>query len=285
MKRIIQFFSIALMFALPVVAQTITVKGSTSLAPATERWSTEFSKTKPSATIKVLAGGSATGFEALIAGTAELGASSRKITAKEQQEITAKHGKAAEEFKVALDGVAIFVNAANGVERLTVQQLADILSGKITNWSQVGGADKAITIYGRDTTSGTYSFVKEHVLKNKEFALSAKQLTSSVQILAGVGGDTGGIGYGSIEFGKGIKHVKISEDTAGAAVEPSLETIESGKYPLSRKLYFYSVGAPSGLAREFLKYVVSEHGQSQLTAIGLFPLSKSERATVAQSVE
>jgi len=266
-------------------AQTITVKGSTSLAPATERWATEYTKTKPSATIKVLAGGSSTGFEALLANTAELAASSRKITPKEKSDITAKRGKAPLEFKVAMDGVAIFVNASNNVQKLTVAQLTDILTGKATNWLQVGGADKPITIYGRDANSGTFSFMKEHVLKGKDFSPGAKQLTSSVQIIASVGNDTGGIGYGSIEFGKSVKHVKISEDAASAGVEPTRETIENGKYPLSRVLYIYSAGTPTGLAHDFLKFVLSDPGQAHLTNVGLFPLSSKDRAAMMQGLE
>src|SRR5262249_6784208 len=159
----------------------------------------DFGKANPGLKLRVLGGGSATGFQALAAGDADLGASSRKIKPEEADAIKAKSGKEPAEFKVALDGVAIFGNGNNPIEELTVAQLADILSGKITNWSKVGGKDLPIKVYSRDSNSGTFAFVKEHVLKGQDFVSSAATLSGNL-IVSKIAADAGGIGYGSIEL-------------------------------------------------------------------------------------
>src|SRR5262249_7728450 len=154
-----------------------------------------------------------------------LAAASRKITQQESDALKAKFGKEPLEFKVALDGVAIYVNGGNPVDSLTVDQLADIFSGKVTNWSQVGGKNTPINLYSRDNNSGTYAFLKEHVLKGQEFAPAATVLPGSLQIIAKVGMDPGALGYGSIEFAKGIKHLKISAGSGSPAITAGLDTI------------------------------------------------------------
>lgn len=267
------------------LAQSINIKGSTTLQPAADKWAAEYAKLKPGVKIRVLGGGSATGFQALEANEADLAASSRKIEPKESADISAKRGKQPVEYKVAIDGVAIFVNADNPVQKLTVQQLADVLSGKIKNWSGVGGRDLAIKIYGRDANSGTYGFVKEHVLKGQPFAAGAAAEPSSVQVIAGVESDAAGLGYGSIEFGKKIRHLRIAASADSQAVAPELASIRSGDYPLTRGLYFYSAGSASSAARDFLKFVASDQGQAVLDSLGLYSLSGRDRSKLESALQ
>ena len=284
MKHTWAFVSVVLAASLSM-AQELNIKGSTTVQPAAEKWAQDFASTKPGVKVRVLGGGTGTGFQALAANTAQLGAASRKIEPKESDEISAKRGKPPVEFKVAIDGVAIFVNSQNRVAQLTMAQLADILTGKITNWSEVGGTNATITIYGRDPNSGTYGFLKDHLLKGGSFAGSAKTEPTSVQIIAQVGSDPGGIGYGSVEFAKGIRYLKIAADAKSPAVKPELASIRNGTYPLTRDLFFYSVGPPTGVVREFLHYVASEKGQAGLESIGLYALSTKDREKLSAATQ
>jgi phosphate transport system substrate-binding protein len=284
MKRFVVFL-LSLYLCVTVSAQGITVKGSTTLQPVAEKWAGEYTKANPKTQVRVLGGGSGKAFECLSAGECDLGTASRKIKPEEAAAITSKRGNAPVEYKVALDGVAIFVNSNNPIQKLDKAQLADIFTGKITNWSQVGGKNLAIKFYNRDTNSGTYGFVKEHLLKGADFAANAVSVPGSSQVILAVAGDPGGIGYGSIEFGKNVRHLKVSESAGSPAIAPELTTIRSGEYPLSRGLFIYSAGAAAGAPKDFLKFVASEKGQSLAESVGLFALSAGDRSKLAAALK
>ena len=193
---------------------------------------------------------------------------------KEKDDLKSKRGAAAVETKVALDALAVYVNAKNGITELSVPQLAKIYKGEIKDWKDVGGPAHAIILYGRENNSGTYGYFKEHVLENKDFAAATQTLAGTSAVVAAVKGDPWGIGYGGIAYLEGIKALKVKKDDATPAVEPSLETAQSGKYPISRFLYFYTAGEATGSTKKFIDWVVGPEGQKVIEQVGYYPLPK-----------
>jgi phosphate transport system substrate-binding protein len=209
MKKITQTFlavAIALGFAQAARAD-ITVKGSDTLVILAQKWAETYMGQKPGVKIQVTGGGTGTGFAALQNKTTDLCNASRKIKSAEIAKCIEAFGKRPTEYKVALDGLSIYVAAENAVKELTVEQLELIFTGKIKNWKEVGGNDAPITVYSRENSSGTYEFFKEHVLKGKDFAASAQTMPGTAAVLQAVAKDKNGIGYGGAAYGAGAKHL------------------------------------------------------------------------------
>jgi phosphate transport system substrate-binding protein len=173
---------------------------------------------------------------------------------------------------VALDGVAIYVPKSSTIQSLTKAQLKSIYTGTITNWRDVGGKDQRIVVYSRENNSGTYVFFKEHVLDNQDFAREVQTLPGTAAIVNAVSKDPASLGYGGIAYATGIKALAIKKDESSEAIAPSLETVDSGKYPLSRQLFFYTIGEPSGEIKAFIDWVLSPEGQKICEAVGYYPL-------------
>src|SRR6266705_5571890 len=210
----------ALAVAVPALAGTITVKGSDTMVILAQKWAEVYMGAHSPQKIQVTGGGSGTGFAALQNQTTDLCDASRKIKASEIEACIKAFGRRPMEYKVALDGLSVYVNAENPVKELTVAQLESIFTGRFGNWKMVGGPDAPITIYSRENSSGTYEFFKEHVLKGKDFAASAQTMPGTAAVLQAVGKDKGGIGYGGAAYGGGSKMLAIRKTDASPAIEP-----------------------------------------------------------------
>jgi phosphate transport system substrate-binding protein len=172
----------------------------------------------------------------------------------------------------------VYVNNENPVGKLSISQLEKIFTGKITNWKQVGGPDLAISLYGRENSSGSYEFFKEHVLDGKDFAAATKTMPGTAAVIHGVAHDKGGVGYGGIAYGKGVKHLSISKTDGGDAIEPKEETVYDRTYPLSRYLYNYVSGAKdNGAVRAYIAWCIGNEGQAVVHEVGYVPLSQHLR--------
>jgi phosphate transport system substrate-binding protein len=243
------------------LAGTTTVKGSDTMVVLAQRWAEAWMKQQPSKKVQVTGGGTGTGIAALINGTTDVANASRALKAEEKAKLPT-----AVETVVARDGVAIYVNTSNPVDSLTVEQLRGIYLGDITNWKQVGGRDARIVLYSRENSSGTYVFVKEHVLKSEDFAPEAQMLPGTAAVVNAVSKERNGIGYGGGAYAKGVKELKVE------GIAPTKEAVLSGKYPLSRPLFVYTKGAPAGEVREFLDFCLSAAGQKIVSEVGYFPV-------------
>ncbi len=259
-------------------AGNLTVKGSDTLVILAQKWAEVYMQQNPATKIQVTGGGTGTGFAALQNQTTDLCNASRKIRAKEIEACVKAFGKRPTEYKVALDGLSIYVHESNPIERISIEELEGIFTAKIRNWKEVGGTDQPIVLYSRENSSGTYEFFKEHVLKGKDFASSAQTLQGTAQVLQAVAGEPNGIGYGGAAYGAGAKHIKVSKEKGGAAVEPSEETVVAGTYPIWRYLYIYvNPALDKGEVAAYLNWIRSDAGQKVVKDIGYFPLPKQLR--------
>ena len=282
MKRIISTLATIAMVGLAAKASaaTITVKGSDTLVILAQKWAETYMGLKPALKIQVTGGGTGTGFAALQDRTTDLCDASRKIKAKEIEGCIKAFGKRPTEYKVALDGLSVYVSADNAVKELSLDQLEGIFTGKIKNWKEVGGADAAITVYSRENSSGTYEFFKEHVLKGKDFAASAQTMPGTAAVLQAVGKDKGGIGYGGGAYGAGAKHLAIKKDDASPAVEPTEETVVNGTYPIWRYLFVYvNPALDKGDIGAYLNWIRSAAGQKVVKEVGYYPLPANLQET------
>ncbi len=264
--------------ATPAQAGTINVKGSDTLVILAQKWAEVYMGKHPEVKIQVQGGGSGVGFAALQNTTTDLANASRKIKAKEIEACIKAFGKRPTEYKVALDGLSLYVNADNKIEQLSVEQLEGIFTGKIKNWKDLGGADAPIMVYSRENSSGTYEFFKEHVLKGKDFVASAQTMPGTAAVLQAVAKDKNGIGYGGAAYGAGAKHLKISKETGGTAIEPTEETVVGGTYPIWRYLFIYvNPALDKGEIATYLNWIRSDDGQKVVKEVGYYPLPKNLR--------
>ena len=255
-------------------AGNITVKGSDTLVILAQKWAESYMGKHPEVKIQVTGGGTGVGFAALQNQTTDLCDASRKAKAAEIANcMKVFGGKRPTEYKVALDGLSIYVNAENPVKELTVAQVGDMFSGKIKNWKEVGGADMPVTLYSRENSSGTYDFFKEHVLEGKDFAANAQTMPGTAAILQAIGKDKTGIGYGGAGYGAGAKHLAMKKDESSPAIEPSEETVVNGTYPIWRYLYVYvNPALDQGEIAAYLNWIRSDDGQKVVKDVGYFPL-------------
>ena len=273
MKRILAGLTALAALAAPALASagTVTVKGSDTMVILAQRWAEEYMKKTPGKKVQVTGGGSGTGIAALINGTTDIADASRAIKVEEVAKVRERFNVVPTETPVAKDGVAIYVNDANPVAQLTPEQLKGIYMGDVTNWKQVGGNDAPIVLYSRENSSGTYVFVKEHVLKNEDYASAAQTLPGTAAVVNAVAKEKNGIGYGGAAYAKGVKEVKlVGKD--GQAYLPNAENVASGKYPLARDLFMYTRGKAGGEAKQFIDYCLSPEGQAIVTQVGYFPV-------------
>ncbi|WP_164002713.1 phosphate ABC transporter substrate-binding protein [Pyxidicoccus caerfyrddinensis] len=250
----------------------LTVKGSDTMVILGQQWAEAFMKARPDLRVQVTGGGSGTGLAALLNGTTEVAMSSRPIKPAEAQQVKARHGVEAKGTAVARDGVTFYVHESNPVRALSIDQLQAIYLGDLKNWKEVGGPDARIAVYSRENSSGTYVFVKDEVLKGQDFTSEALTLPGTAAVVNAISKEKYGIGFGGAAYGKGIRElaVKVGNDE----VAPTEANIQSGRYPLSRDLFFYTRGEPSGRAKTFIDFTLSPEGQAIVTKVGYFPLKK-----------
>ena len=257
-----------------IAGSQITVKGSDTLVRLGQRWAEEYMKLNPETTIQVSGGGSGTGIAALLNGTTDICEASRPMKEKEYK-LAAKAGIEPYRVAVALDGIAVFLHADNPIESFSLVQLKDIYTGVITNWKDFGGPDKQIILYGRENNSGTYAFFKEHVLKKEDYADQTQTLPGTASVVNAVTKDVNGIGYGGIAWAKGVKFAKVQKDAESPAVEPTEASVSDGSYPISRELYWFFNGAPTGELKKLVNWALSPAGQKIAASVDYVPLPDS----------
>jgi phosphate transport system substrate-binding protein len=254
--------------------KAITIKGSDTMVLLGQRWAEVYMKKNPASRIQVTGGGSGTGIAALINGTTDICEASRPMKDKEKEDVKAKRGADVVEVPVAVDGLAIYLNTANAIKELSLEQLKGIYTGKITDWKDVGGKAGKIIAYGRENNSGTYAYFKEHVLANADFDPSIQTLPGTSAVTNAVAKDPKSIGYGGIAYAKGIRHAMVKKDDNSPPIEPSMENVLSGKYPISRYLYWYFAGEPTGEMKKLEDWVLGPEGQKLVQEVGYYPLPK-----------
>lgn len=253
-------------------SQTLTIKGSDTMVILGQRWAEEYMKTHPGVVIQVTGGGTGTGIAALVNGTTDICQASRPMKDEEKQQIGAKYGAPPQEITVARDGIAIYLHEENPVEALSVAQLRGIYTGAISSWKQVGGKDVGIVLYGRENSSGTYEYFKEHVLQKADYAASVQTLPGTAAVVNAVAHDASGIGYGGAAYAKGVKECAVKAEDTSPPVKPAAETVRDGTYPISRALYFYTRKPPEGTMKAFVDWVLSDEGQKLATEVGYYPI-------------
>ena len=251
-------------------ADRLVIKGSDTLgAKLVPQLAEAFKAQHPETTFDIAAEGSTTGIAAIIDGTAQIGMSSRRA---KPAEIGAASGKGVnmKPTIVAYDGLGVIVNAANPIKGLTKKQVERIFTGEITDWSALGGGSGKISIYTRNTSSGTYSDWKELAMKKRDYAPSAQKMAGHEQIAAEVGKNANGVGYVGLAYMKagGIKVVPID------GIMPSHITVVNKTWPYARPTFYYTNGQPSGVAKEFVDFTVGPAGQKIVDRVGFVPIKE-----------
>lgn len=271
------------------VSGNVNSVGSDTMNNMMALWGEMFLKMYPNVKIQVEGKGSSTAPPALISGTAQFGPMSRAMKSTEVDQFEAKFGYKPTQVRTSYDALAVYVHKDNPIEKLTLAQVDAIFSktrkrgGKpVTTWGQLGltgdWANRPISLYGRNSASGTYGFFKEHSLKNGDFKDTVKEQPGSASVVQGVTEDRYGIGYSGIGYRtSGVKAVALAEAEGGYFSSGSYEDVVGGKYPLNRFLYVYVNKGPGKaldpIVREFLKLVLSKEGQEVVLKDGYLPLS------------
>jgi phosphate transport system substrate-binding protein len=278
MKKNMKFYAFAgiILVALLGAAFTpapkkITIKGSDTMVILSQRWAEVYMKSHPDVILQVTGGGSGTGISALINGSTDICNSSRSLKQTEMDKLKERYGTFGIEIPCAKDGITIFLNESNPLKELTLSQLAGIFSGKIRNWKEVGGLNSDIKLYGRENSSGTYVFFKDHVVK-ADYAANCQTLPGTAAVVNAVKSDKYGIGYGGAAYAVGVKHCSVRRDDKSPAYAPTPESIKAGTYPIARYLYMYLTNRPTGEVKKFVDWVLGPDGQKLVTDLGYFPV-------------
>lgn len=246
-------------------ATELTIKGSDTMVHLVSLWAERYMQRHDETVISVTGGGSGTGFASLLNGTTDICAASRAMRDQERQ-LARKRGITPFSYVVARDGIAVIAHPSNRVDSLSIEQVRKIYTGVYDQWSQVGGANQNIVVFSRDTSSGTYLFFQEHVLRRQAFRPDARLMPATSAIVQAVAEDEGATGYVGLGYASGaserIKSLAIRELEGEEAVEPSIESVRSGRYSIARPFRFYTSGEPTGLAASFLEFCLGPEGQS-----------------------
>jgi len=258
---------------------TILNKGSDTLVNLALAWAEAYTAEHPEVSISVTGGGTGTGIAALINGTVDLANASREMKEEEIADAE-KNGVDPVQHVVARDAIAVVVNPTNPVSELTIQQISDIYTEKITNWSEVGGEDGPIVLLSRESNSGTYVYFLENVIRMGEksdllFSPNTLLMPSSQGISEEVRQNPNAIGYDGLGYvTPDQKTIAVASDAQGLYVLPSVETVNDKSYPIARSLYIYSNGQPQGVLKAYLDWVLTD-GQKQVLDLGFVPLQAS----------
>ncbi|PKN88357.1 MAG: phosphate-binding protein [Chloroflexi bacterium HGW-Chloroflexi-8] len=256
-------------------------KGSDTMVNMALFWAEEYQKENSEVSISVTGGGSGTGISALISNTVDIANASRKIKQEEILEANA-NDVYPKELIVARDAIAVIVNPENPIDRLTLQQISDIYSGKIENWSELGGDDRPIVKLSRETNSGTHVYFLEAVIrlgnsKDKTiFSADTLLLPSSEGIISEVANNPNAIGYDGLGYITSDVKVLAVENSLGDYILPSIDTVNQNIYPISRDLYMYTNGEPTGIIKTYMDWILSEAGQKIVADLGFVPILKGE---------
>lgn len=271
------------------VSGNVSSVGSDTLNNLMTHWAETFQKFYPNARVQIEGKGSSTAPPALISGTAQLGPMSREMKGTEIDAFEKKYGYKPTPIRTSVDALAVFVNKDNPIKCLSFKQIDAMFSKTrrrggedVATWGQLGltgeWKDKPISLYGRNSASGTYGFFKEHALKNGDFKDTVKEQPGSAAVVQGVTVDRYAVGYSGIGYATaGVRAVPLSDKDGGKCVEATADNSYTGAYPLARFLYVYINKAPGKpldpLTREFVKLIVSREGQEGVVKDGYFPIT------------
>lgn len=261
----------------------IRAKGSDTLIQLATAWAEAYRKVKPNVFINANGGGTGTGFAALQNNSTEICNASREIKQEERDKVKAVTGKDAKEFAVAYDALAVYANPANPVKEISVEELREIWAegGTITTWEQVNPAFTGkITLFGRQNNSGTYDYFREHICgktaekKQREFRGGISEMNGSSEVVENVSKTPSALGYSGMGYKTpGVNWLKVSNKKGEPGIEPGADVARSGKYPISRKLYIYTAGEPTGELKEYIEWILSPAGQKIVEKEGFVPLN------------
>jgi len=277
MKRIaIAILSAVLCLGGIVHAREIVVKGSDTMLNLVQRLAEAFGTAQSDATVSVTGGGSGVGINAVINGECDIGDASRAIADKEISDARS-NGVNPVEVAIAIDGLSLIVHAGNSVKQLTKAQIGAIYRGEIKNWKAIGGPNKKITLYGRQPSSGTYVYLRDEVMKG-DYAPGMLQMNGNAQIVEAVKNDETGIGYCGVGYARsaeGVSVLSVAPDEGAEYVSPlDNDKVNNGEYPITRPLFQYTNGKPSGDAKSFLEFELGTDGQKIVEDEGFFPVSE-----------
>ncbi len=259
---------------------TIENKGSDTIVNLALAWAERYQEIHPEVNISITGGGSGTGIAALINGTVDIANASRQIKP-EEEEAARENNTEPVEFVIARDAIAVIVNPDNPVDKLTLKQISDIYSGKINNWSEVGGEDRPIVRLSRETNSGTHVYFLEEVIRLGEddnqtlFSRDTLLLPSSEGIGSEIRQNPNAIGYDGLGYvTEEMKVVAVARQPEDGYILPSARTVNSGEYPIARDLYMYTNGEPTGAVEEYINWIQSEEAQQIVSELGFVPISE-----------
>jgi len=259
--------------------RTIEDIGSDTIVNLALAWAEAYQKVNPDIRISVSGGGSGTGIAALINGTTDIANASRKIKEEERRDAQ-QNGIEPFEIEIARDAIAVIVHPENPVDQLSLQQISDIYTGRITNWREVGGEDRPIVMLSRESNSGTHVYFLEEVIRlgqsdNRDlFSPDTLLLPSSEGITAEVRQNRNAIGYDGLGYvTPDVKTLAVTADPAEPYVQPSIDSVNNGTYPIARPLYMYTAGEPTGDVRQYLDWILGPDGQRIVGELGFVPLN------------
>jgi phosphate transport system substrate-binding protein len=254
----------------PLKTKYIRLKGSDTMKIMALRWAEEYMKEHPDISVYVDGGGSAQGFQALIEDESDICASSRPMLPHEVRQLAEKHQRLGISHLVAKDALSVYLNLSNPIRNLSIKQLKDIYTGRVTNWNEVGGLNQPIILYSRSPNSGTYLYFKEHVLGNEAYAAEAEIRFSTQSVVDGVIENTSAIGYGGTAYGEKVYHCKID------SYAPGIENVLHDYYPIARYLYLYTLDTPKGHIKDFIDWILDRPGQVIVAKVGYIPLFQTD---------
>lgn len=266
-------------------SRLIQIKGSDTMVNLVQILAEEYMAKNPGTAIAVVGGGSGTGISAMINGTCDIANTSREWRQREIDQAWEK-GIQPRFFIIAVDGLSIIVNAKNPIDRLTMAQVGAIYRGEIKNWKEVGGPNLPMVLYGRQSNSGTYVFMQEHVLGNRNYSPEMREMNGNAQIIEAVIQDEGGIGYVGVGYlfddqgqvRKGIEVLQISKDEKSPAFSPlDKKAVDNGNYPIARPLYMATNGKPRPDVAAFLNFIIGPEGQKIVEREGFFTIGEKHR--------
>jgi phosphate transport system substrate-binding protein len=265
---------------------TIQNKGSDTMVNLAQAWAEEYKKAAPDVDVEVSGGGSGVGIAALEKGTIDIANASRNMKVEEVETAKQNTGKAPKEFVVGFDALAIYVQKENPLNEITLDQIAQIYAegGTITKWTDLGvqvpgTSDQTIVRVSRQSSSGTYEFLREHVLNKKDFKLGSRDMNGSKEVVELVASTPTAIGYSGMGYATpAVKMLKVKKAAADPAYEPNVANTLAKSYPIARSLQVYTLGEPQGAVKAYIDWMMSDAGQKVVEATGYVPIPVDSRS-------
>jgi phosphate transport system substrate-binding protein len=266
--------------------QTIQNKGSDTMVNLAQAWAEEYKKVVPDVNVEVSGGGSGVGIAALEKGTIDIANASRNMKPEEIEAAKKNTGKTPKEVIVGYDGLAIYVHKDNPLNEITLDQIAQIYmeGGTLTKWSDLGvkipgAASDEVVRVSRQSSSGTYEFLREHVLHNKDYKLGSRDMNGSKEVVELVSSTPTAIGYSGMGYATpAVKMLKVKKTASDPAYEPNVANTLAKTYPIARSLQVYTLGEPQGAIKKYIDWMLSDAGQKVVEASGYVPLPAEARA-------